>query len=326
MAISPVQPIENTLSRLSTIESSFSKYDDLTNGISLKTSQGKFRPEDLEIACTKIFDTLENVNKTTKEMRRVLKEEKKGEEVAGLRHRIHQIRADYQQASVRVFDQVVKFDSSFKEKFELQFRKACKKGNRLAVAALLSIGIEINNYDQKGFSGLHYASANGHIGVVSFLVKNKATINIPAQDQSTPLHVACYNGHDKVIQFLLANGAHPSVTDARGSTPLLLACSRANRETIATLLTKNFALINQANCEGVTPMHKVAKRVDDPVIGCLILQAGGLVDTTRKKDNWTPVDVAYFRGNTQLIDLIKSQQKSPASSSSSTTGNDDTEN
>lgn len=326
MAISSVQPFEDLLSRLSAIEASFSKYNDLTTKISVKTSEGKFRPEDLEIACTKIFETLENVNKVTKEMRGVLKEEKKGKEVAALRNRIHQIRAQYQESSVGVFGQVIKFDPSFKEKFESQFRKACKKGNRLAVGALLSVGIEINNYDQKGFSGLHYASANGHIGVVSFLVNNKATINIPALDQSTPLHVACYNGHDKVIQFLLANGAHPSVTDARGSTPLLLACSRANKETIAKLLTKNFALINQANCEGVTPMHKVAKRVDDPVIGCLILQAGGLVDTTREKDNWTPVDVAYFKGNTQLIDLIKSQQKSPASSSSSTTENDDTEN
>ena len=51
---------------------------------------------------------------------------------------------------------------------------------------------------------LHGASSSGHLGVVEYLVNNRAEINV--KDNSfdfTPLHIASQNGHLNVVQYLV---------------------------------------------------------------------------------------------------------------------------
>ena len=52
---------------------------------------------------------------------------------------------------------------------------------------------------------LHYASWNGHLSIVEYLIKQKADINILARgfQPGTPLHYASWKGHLGIVQLLV---------------------------------------------------------------------------------------------------------------------------
>jgi len=52
---------------------------------------------------------------------------------------------------------------------------------------------------------LHYASQNGHLSVVEYLVNQKADINAKTKEifSGTPLHYAAQNGHLSVVEYLV---------------------------------------------------------------------------------------------------------------------------
>jgi len=53
---------------------------------------------------------------------------------------------------------------------------------------------------------LHYASGNGHLSVVEYLVNQKADINAKNKDGKTPMVLAFKNGKSNVIEFLESKG------------------------------------------------------------------------------------------------------------------------
>jgi len=57
------------------------------------------------------------------------------------------------------------------------------------------------------FTPLHWASMNGHLSVVEYLVNQKADINGKAENGSTPLHYADRYRYLNVVEFLKNNGA-----------------------------------------------------------------------------------------------------------------------
>jgi len=50
---------------------------------------------------------------------------------------------------------------------------------------------------------LHYAAANGHQGVVEYLVNQKVDINAKNKDGNTPLEIA---SKSNVVEFLKSKG------------------------------------------------------------------------------------------------------------------------
>jgi len=52
---------------------------------------------------------------------------------------------------------------------------------------------------------LHYAAENGHLGVVEYLVNQKAELNTHSIGfySGTPLHYAARNGHLNVVEILV---------------------------------------------------------------------------------------------------------------------------
>ncbi len=74
---------------------------------------------------------------------------------------------------------------------------------------------------QGGFTALHYAAREGHIGAAALLVESGADIDqVTGGDESSPLLVAVINGHYDLAVTLLGNGADPNLVSDDGAGPL----------------------------------------------------------------------------------------------------------
>jgi ankyrin repeat protein len=82
--------------------------------------------------------------------------------------------------------------------------KACREGKLNDVRLLLSVeGIEIDTYDQYGYTALHIACWKGYNEIARLLLENGASVNVLSKYGSTSLHYASYHGHIELINMLL---------------------------------------------------------------------------------------------------------------------------
>ena len=87
------------------------------------------------------------------------------------------------------------------------------EGKRLCIAAqeeqeeqverLLSSGTKPSACDAVGYTALHYAARNGHLGIVDLLLEAGADVNAAACS-FTPLLRAAFMGHADVVARLIA--------------------------------------------------------------------------------------------------------------------------
>jgi len=77
--------------------------------------------------------------------------------------------------------------------------------------------------DSMGWTALHYASENGHLGVVCYLLDQGADINARGDLGQSPLYVACQEGHLEVVELLMSRGADPTINRTCRWTPLMAA-------------------------------------------------------------------------------------------------------
>jgi len=83
---------------------------------------------------------------------------------------------------------------------------------------------------------LHYASGNGNIQLLNFLLEKGAKI-LEDDKNETPLHWACLNGHTDAVRILLQAGANPSHTSIDGNTGLHYAILNKHQHVVSLLLT-----------------------------------------------------------------------------------------
>ena len=98
-----------------------------------------------------------------------------------------------------------------KEEEELKLIKFCEDGNFKEVQASLEslpIEINVNVQDDKGLTPLMCASANGHLDIVEYLIRERgANLNIKNNEGKTALDLAKENRQEKVAEFLRKAGA-----------------------------------------------------------------------------------------------------------------------
>lgn len=96
----------------------------------------------------------------------------------------------------------------------------------------------LHHPDTEGATPLHYASLNGDVESVRFLLGQNSKM-LKDNNGETPLHLACLNGHHAVVSLLLKAGADVNSVSEEGNTPLHLATinSQHNVCPTNTLLT-----------------------------------------------------------------------------------------
>ena len=154
---------------------------------------------------------------------------------------------------------------------------------------------------------------------VQYLTTNNACIDETDTNAQTSLHIACFTGASKIAEILLDAGASMDLTDGVGMSPLALASIQGHVATMTLLLQKDCdvsvlnrykqsalynachwnqlhaakillkfpELINQADCEGVTPVTIASWHGHSKVVALLL-------------DNQADVNLVDNEGQTSL--------------------------
>ncbi|XP_069733572.1 ankyrin repeat domain-containing protein 39 [Phaenicophaeus curvirostris] len=148
--------------------------------------------------------------------------------------------------------------------FERGIWSAAQDGDEARVLELLERrGAEPGQPDRAGYTALHYASRNGHLGVCRLLLARGARCDARTPGGATPLHRACYCGHLAVARLLLDHGAQPAAADSDGHTCLHKAAEQGHRELCELLLRHSPALADLRDAKGRRPRDVAAPAVQD---------------------------------------------------------------
>jgi ankyrin repeat protein len=114
------------------------------------------------------------------------------------------------------------------------FLFACRCGDMEELEQMPQEMVQEQNED--GITGLHYASANGHEAVVKYLLTRGARVNAINQRKNSALHWAALNGHETIVEMLLANGAVADVKNEDGRSASTLAEQQGHHGCVNKLL------------------------------------------------------------------------------------------
>ena len=110
------------------------------------------------------------------------------------------------------------------------------------VKALLDMGANVDECDERGSTALMTAAQWGHVDVCRLLLERGADVNKSDKQGDTALHEAARSGELAIVDWLLAHGADPNAFDAYGTTPLRVAAIKGdemgiiNKDIIETLI------------------------------------------------------------------------------------------
>jgi ankyrin repeat protein len=101
------------------------------------------------------------------------------------------------------------------------------------------------------WTGLHFASNEGHDEIVLYLLGKKANIEAKTGLGRRPLHIASIRGNLKVVNILYDSGADINVLDNEFNTPLHHACEFEFSSIVDFFLEKK-AKIDVKNYKGLS--------------------------------------------------------------------------
>ena len=97
---------------------------------------------------------------------------------------------------------------------------ACEKCHLPIAEYLISKGADAKAKDENGDYVIHYASKNGLLPIVQYLIEQQnVDIDIKGYEERTPLHCACYFNYLDIVKYLVAKGANIKAKDKKGKTP-----------------------------------------------------------------------------------------------------------
>ncbi|KAL4225700.1 hypothetical protein ACF0H5_016389 [Mactra antiquata] len=211
-------------------------------------------------------------------------------------------------------------DLNFKLGDHIPLTEASKLGKIKICKLLIQNGANVDSYDNKGLTALHWAGVEGNLELIRELISTGADVNCKDElNNENVLIKAAANGHFTVMMFLLHKGCCPNVVDDRGCSALHYTCLYGVIEPTIALLSYGVSPKSR-DLHGNTPLHVIASngrlysiassstrnkhRADNIsltlpeevmsnycTIAKLLLQSGaGLYDMN--KYNSTPLDIA----------------------------------
>ena len=145
--------------------------------------------------------------------------------------------------------------------------KATQYGAFERVQEIVDEGFDVNQRDAENVTLLHWAAINNRREIVRFYVSRGANVDaVGGELMSTPLHWASRQGHIGVIVQLLAAGANPALRDGEGCAAVHLAAQFGHTAIVGYLVAKGES-VNSPDSNGMTPLMWAAYRTSsiDPV-------------------------------------------------------------
>ena len=169
---------------------------------------------------------------------------------------------------------------------------ACKVGQVDLLKHLVALGFSAKREISEGSLPLHHASC---LEVVQFLFE-KCSAQSECKDDcgNTPLHYASSNGQLSIVRYLVKHCNIECENDS-GNIPLHLACVQGNKSVVDFLASKAPESVNYCNKDGNSPLH-LACRLAHPAVVKLLLEKFHCHLRILNKLGVTPVDCAFISG------------------------------
>ena len=216
---------------------------------------------------------------------------------------------------------------------------ACEEGKLQNVQWLIEKEkVTPNLSNENGDFPIHFASKNGHLSIIEYLISKGANIEAKDKYERTPLHYACQEGHIEIVEYLISKGANAEAKDIYEQTPHLIASENndlpSNLRPLIIYLTTNKPrdyepnifqackegkltsvqwLIEQENeynknitdSDKKTPLHYACEEGHLPIVKYLISKGANI--EARDKDEKTALHYATFRGDYPIIEYLISK-------------------
>lgn len=122
---------------------------------------------------------------------------------------------------------------------EVAVADAAMARDSVTVRALLRDGVDVNEAQGDGMTGLHWAALNGDEELAEMLLYAGANAGATTRlGGYTPLFLAAKRGSAPVIAALLDAGADANVVASTGTTPLMLSAASGSVEAVRMLLDR----------------------------------------------------------------------------------------
>ncbi|XP_070611339.1 ankyrin repeat domain-containing protein 26-like isoform X4 [Erythrolamprus reginae] len=159
----------------------------------------------------------------------------------------------------------------------------------------------LNERDKAGRTPLHFACANGHTEMVTYLVDNRCKLDSCDKEKRSPLMKAVECQQEFCAVYLLEHGADPNLKDIDKNTALHFAASNSNVYLAKYLLEKN-ADMEAQNKDGCTPLIVAVAENNQDMVEFLLEQKASL-DATDKVGR-TPLLIAASNNKHDLMQVL----------------------
>lgn len=129
---------------------------------------------------------------------------------------------------------------------------AAANGKEKLSLLLIHSGARITARDVNGFTPLHWAALKGMSTIVELLLSKEVDVDSQSKFKWTPLMQACTRGHMPVCSILAAAGANVSLVNSEGSTALQIASSKGFQG-IVELLSSNYVSHDSQSADNDKP-------------------------------------------------------------------------
>jgi hypothetical protein len=169
--------------------------------------------------------------------------------------------------------------------------RAASAGDLAEVERLVGHDPGLLDAKRGGWTPLMYASEEGHVGVVRWLLDKGAAVNERHPRGWTALWLASY-GHLPVVNLLLERGGDPTTATDWGWTPLIAASDQGHLEVVRVLLGHPIAkaTLNCRDRDGRTALWAACLYGHGGVARALL--EGGADPTIPNKNGITPMAIA----------------------------------
>lgn len=134
------------------------------------------------------------------------------------------------------------------------FLKAVEEEHMEAIRVFLSAGIDLEVKDERNWTPLMIAAANGKTNLAKILIHSGARLTARDVNGFTPLHWAAFKGMTSIVELLLSKEVDIDSQSKFKWTPLMQACTKGHIDVCIVLMNAG-ANPDLANSEGMTALQ-----------------------------------------------------------------------
>lgn len=178
---------------------------------------------------------------------------------------------------------------------------AARNGDLGLVQQLVWHGRPVDVRDNRGWTPIHEAAANGHTGCLDFLLRLDVDVEWKTFEEETSLLLAARGGHFECCRALIGYSANVNTTTKENFAPLWEAVNVDSMECVKLLL-RNGAHINHQIYTGYTALHTAAEKGHATILAYLVGH-GARLDICADEE-LTPVFLASQFGHKDCLRIL----------------------